>query len=159
MAKTKIMCDFSAFEDVLEKIDKLGGNKLKEAVGEALQESYIYVTKQIIPDIEKHHLTGDTEKSLRKFEKVKWDGNEASIDVGFDIAKGGLPSIFLMYGTPKHAPKPNPNPKRKRKNKKNEHPGTTKDEELYNDIYGTQTKNHIKKIQNEIFEGFLKKNM
>ncbi|MFR3520381.1 MAG: hypothetical protein ACLTT4_18380, partial [Coprobacillus cateniformis] len=58
---------------------------------------------------------------------VTWEGFVATVDVGFRIREGGLPSIFLMYGTPK----------------------MKKDTKLYNAIRGAKTKKYIYELQTE----------
>ena len=61
--------------------------------------------------------------------------HEANISVGFDIKQGGLPSIFLMYGTPR----------------------MKKDTKLYADVYGKKAQERIKKAQEETFQKGIKK--
>lgn len=134
--KNKIGLQFSGFDEMITKLDELQGD-LKETTEKALQASFDHVTPKLAKDIKKHKLTGATEASLRKNEKVEWSGTTASINVGFDIDNGGLPSIFLMYGTPRMKP----------------------DKKLYNDIYGSKTKKEIAEIQREIFASEIKKKM
>lgn len=136
MAKNKLTVDFSNFAEYAEKLDQLGGD-LKATAEEALQDSKDYVTENLERDMKSHRRTGRTEASIKDDSKVTWEGMTASVDVGFNIAHGGLASIFLMYGTPKMA----------------------KDQKLYNDVYGAATKRKIKKMQEEIFEKAIKKRM
>jgi hypothetical protein len=89
-----------------------------------------YVNDNLERDIRPHRRTGKTEKSLRKDWKVEWQGMTASIPVGFDVTKGGLPSIFLMYGTPKHGPVG-------KRPGATGHPGIKQDKKLFNDVYGS----------------------
>lgn len=84
--------------------------------------------------MKRHHQTGGTESSIQKSSKVGWDGETASVNVGFKISEGGLPSIFLMYGTPRQK----------------------KDTKLYNDLYGTKTKKQLIEIQKNIILDELK---
>ena len=121
---TKITVDFKVFEKYAEDLERLGGD-LKAVTEDILQESHHMVTTDLERAMLKHNKSGDTDKSLLRNEKVQWQGNIASIHVGFDIANGGLPSIFLMYGTPRHEPN---------------HPGTEKDQALYDAIYSTKSK-------------------
>ena len=95
-------------------------------------------------DIKAHRRTGRTAKSLRKNNKVTWQGTTASIDVGFDIKGGGLASIFLMKGTPRHEPN---------------HPGTKQDKKLYNDVYGAATQRKIQEMQEKHLQEALEKIM
>ena len=134
--RNKLTIDFKGFEEYMEKLDKLGADT-KKITDKALQKSYDAVTPEIETAINPHKLTGATEKSLAKNEKVEWEGTTAYIKVGFNISNGGLASIFLMYGTPKITP----------------------DRKLYNSVYGTKTKNKVRKIQEEVFHEELKKVM
>lgn len=136
MAKNKLTIDFKGFQEMYEKLDKLQADT-KKITKEALQKSYDAITPTIDQAIKPHHLTGQTEKSLVKNEKVQWEGMIAYIKVGFNIRQGGLASIFLMYGTPRMSP----------------------DKKLYNSIYGSSTKKKIRQIQEEIFKEKLRKVM
>ncbi len=149
---SKMSIDFKNFAEYAEKLDKMGGD-LRATTQKALEETHEYITANIKRDIQKHHKTGATERSLIEDAEVKWQGNIASIDVGFDIKNGGLPSIFLMYGTPKHAPA-NQYGKSTGVNS-----GIDADKELYNDIYGARTQREVKKIQERVFADAIKKRM
>ena len=148
----KMSIDFKNFAEYAEKLDKMGGD-LRATTQKALEETHEYITANIKRDIQKHHKTGATERSLIEDAEVVWTGNIASIDVGFDIKNGGLPSIFLMYGTPKHPPA----------NQYGKSAGTNggidADKELYNDIYGARTQREVKKIQERVFADAIKKRM
>lgn len=145
MAKSlnKIGLQFSGFDEMIAKLDELQGD-LKKTTEKALKASFDYVTPKLHEDMKKHRKTGETEDSIVDDARVNWEGSTASINVGFDIMSGGLPSIFLMYGTPRHAPN---------------HPGTNADKKLYNDIFGPKTKKEIAEIQREIFAAEIKKKM
>jgi hypothetical protein len=78
---------------------------------------------------------GDTLKSLYRDKKVYWSGDTASIDAGFSIRKGGLASIFLIYGTPR----------------------MKKDQKLYNAFFSKKTKELIQAEQEKIFYNALEK--
>lgn len=138
MARNRMSVEFTGFKEMFEKLDKLGGDT-KKITEKALQKSYDHVTPQIKQVYAPHNIdyTGDTGRALADKEKVTWSGYTGTIKVGFNIAKGGLPSIFLMYGTPTMRP----------------------DKKLYNSIYGSKTKKEVKKIQEEIFREELGKVM
>lgn len=136
MAKNKIGLNFKGFEEYAERLDKLGGD-IKKATEKALQATHDHITPNLEKDIKRHHLTGATEKSLARDAKVQWTGSTAEIKVGFKIHDGGLPSIFLMYGTPR----------------------MKKDQKLYNDIFGGKTKREVAEIQKKIFMEEIKKIM
>ena len=124
--KTKI--EFDGFEEVIARLNKLGGN-IRGTTEKALKETHSLITKQAKDAIIPHRLTGETEKSLVLNPQVVWEGTIASVQTGFDISNGGLPSIFLMYGTPR----------------------MSKDQKLYNAFFGAKTKKDVKKIQEDIF--------
>lgn len=136
MSRNKLTVNFSAFEEYAEKLDKLGGD-IKTAADKSLEESKKLVNKQLHEQMEKHKRTGDTEKAIRDNARVEWSGTLGTVKVGFDIAHGGLPSIFLMYGTPR----------------------MQKDQKLYNAVYGAGTKRKIKELQKKIFNDEIKRVM
>ena len=104
----KVAVEFAGFDEVLKKLNKLGADT-KQITEDALQKSFDIVTKKAEAAIAKPNLpaggkfsTGRTEESLTRTLEVTWTGTEASAPVGFNIKKGGLPSIFMMYGTPRY---------------------------------------------------------
>lgn len=139
MAKNKLSLDFPAYDHLKKQLEKAGGNALKTAVDKALTESARYADAQLEKAIAPHRKTGRTEDSLEGESRPQWSGTNASIDVGFDISNGGLPSIFLMYGTKVHG-----------------QPHVEPDRKLYNAIYGSKVKNTIKQIQEEAFFSIVK---
>lgn len=134
--KNRVKLQFDGFAEYAEKLDKLGGD-LKATTEKALQNSHDYVIPKLHQDMRKHHRTGYTEDSIVDDAKVEWEGTTAIIKIGFDIRNCGLPSIFLMYGTPR----------------------MQKDQKLYDDIYGNKTKKAIKELQEKTFARAIKKVM
>ena len=141
--KTKLSINFDVFSEYAKKLEEVGAD-IKKIAEECLTEAAEYVNDNLEKDIKPHRRTGRTEKSLRRNAKVKWQGTTASIDVGFDIAEGGLASIFLMKGTPRHEPN---------------HPGTKQDKRLYNDVYGAATQRKIQEMQEKHLQEALEKIM
>lgn len=125
----KFGIQFDGFTELMENLDRLGGD-LKKVGEECLTVAHKVVTPKIKADINRHKRTGATEKSIKTNVQVKWEGTTASVDVGFKIGEGGLPSIFLMYGTPR----------------------MKKDTKLYNDIYGSAVRKEIAAKQEEILQ-------
>lgn len=150
--KNKMSIDFKNFEEYAEKLEALGGD-LKATAEEALKVTHEYITPNLKRDIAKHRKSGKTERSLIEKAEVTWEGTVASCPIGFDLANGGLASLFLMYGTPKHAPA------NQYGRYSGEVAGIEKGEELYNDIYGPRTKREVKKLQEEVFAKAIKKRM
>lgn len=127
MAK-KMRLEFTGFEEMAERLDKLGGD-LKKTTEKALIETHKLLTPKVEEAFKRHDVkySHDTMKSLKKDARVEWDGSVAAIGVGFKISEGGFPSIFIMYGTPRMQP----------------------DKKVYNSIYGNKKK--VKELQERIF--------
>ena len=135
--------EFKGFDDLIERINKAGGNA-KEAAEEALEASQKYIQEQLTAAAApyaskglKGYAAGEMFDAIIKDPQVTWEGSVASVPVGFDLKKkGGYHSIFIMYGTAAHG-----------KNK-----GIRKDANIYNAIRGTKTKKEIARIQEEIMK-------
>lgn len=95
----KMQMQVEGIDALMERMQRLGVDT-RSAVNKALIETHKIVTDKAEAAIEPHKRTGATEASLRREAVPEWSGDVASIKVGFDIENGGLPSIFLMYGTP-----------------------------------------------------------
>jgi hypothetical protein len=128
MAKKKIQLEFDGFDEVVSRLNKLGGNS-KDIADKALKETYKIITKKAEEAIRAHKDSGATEKSLKKQSNVEWAGNMGSVETGFSISQGGLASIFLMYGTPR----------------------MKKDQKLYNAFWSKKTRDEVKAVQEDIF--------
>lgn len=138
MAKAKF--DFSAVEDMAKKLNAIDSELTKQAVEKFLQKAQHLVAEQTRAAMAKH-----TEYSRKKADSttnsifddgvVEWTADTvASINVGFDLNKSGLVSIFLMKGTKLHG-----------------QPHIEPDRQLYNAIYGAATKKKIQEIAQEEF--------
>lgn len=119
----------------LTDLDGLSKTGLDEAVRNALIESHKYITPLLQAEIEKHRRTGRTAKSLDTNPVVNKQGDLYSIDIGFHISQGGLPSIFLMHGTPRQAP----------------------DTQLYEAVFGKKTARELKNLQHTYVKRALQK--
>lgn len=131
----KVAVEFAGFDEVLKKLNKLGADT-KQITEDALQKSFDIVTKKAEAAIAKPNLpaggkfsTGRTDESLTRTLEVTWTGTEASAPVGFNIKKGGLPSIFMMYGTPRYM----------------------KVQAVYDAFYSSATEGEILNAQREVF--------
>lgn len=132
----KIEMQFDGFTDVIHQLEQLEVD-VRETVTDALQEAGQLVTEQARAAIQPHRRTGKTEASLIENPPVEWTGTQAAVNVGFDINNGGLPSIFLMYGTPR----------------------MKKDTNLYNAFYGAQTQKKIEQIERDALDNAVEKAM
>lgn len=138
MAKNKISIDFPGYELLKKQLDELGGNATMRAIESALKASQQVVAEKVSAAMDPHTMTGRTKKSIVIDSPVEWTGDQAAVGVGFDIVGGGLPSIFLMYGTKLHG-----------------QPHIKPDRNLYNAVYGPQTRKEIMQIQEQAFEKVL----
>ena len=124
--KTRI--EFEGFEEVIARLTKLDGD-VRGVTEKALRETHKVITKKAEAAIAPHKQTGDTEKSLKRNAEIEWAGTLASVETGFSIRQGGLPSIFLMYGTPR----------------------MKKDQNLYNAFFGNKTRKEVMELQEKLF--------
>ncbi len=147
MGRNRLTMGTKGFEEMFAKLDR-ANTDMKKITEDALEQTFSAVTPGIKGAIDGHERSGTTAESLEKEAKVEWEGTAAKVPVGFNIRKGGLPSVFLMYGTPKHM---GANQYGKTKQIR----GVTRDMELYNSVYGPSTKRKAKRVQ----EGVLKKEM
>lgn len=140
MAKNKITVDFSGFNLLKKQLDAIGGDATKRAIESALKASQQVVAEQVNTAMIPHTRTGKTQRSIVRNSPVEWTGDTAAIGIGFDISGGGLPSIFLMYGTKLHG-----------------QPHIEPDRNLYNAVYGAQTKKKIMEMQEQAFNKVLER--
>lgn len=140
--KNKLEIDFNGFDTLKKQLDALGGNATERAVESALKASQNIVAKSVRAAMSPHNKTGDVSRSIVDSKPVEWTGDTAAVGVGFDILDGGLPSIFLMYGTQLHG-----------------QPHVKPDRNLYNAVYGTAIKKQIRNIQQQAFEKVLERVM
>ena len=121
----KFGLQFHGWEEMMANLDELSHFGILEGTKKALTETHKVVTPKLEAEIRKHHLTGDTEESLVKQPKIVVEGTLVSVDIGFDFDNGGLPSIWLMHGTPRQAP----------------------DKALYDALYGRKTAGEVAHVQ------------
>lgn len=105
MANNSMKLDLGEFTGMLERIQKAGGS-IERAAEKALSDSAKPFYDDLKAGIAKHRRTGLTEKSLLDQNNIQWEANRVTLKVGFDMSKGGLPAMFIEYGTPKMAPDP-----------------------------------------------------
>ena len=148
--------NFDGYLDMAERYQKLGGD-IKKIADDCLEFIPQKVNPGLKKAISKHKRTGRTEATLKEGQHPTWAGNVASIYVGFDISHGGLPSIFLMYGTARHTPV-NQYGTPKRGDAK-ENPGIEADKKLYNAIYGKTVQREISAEQERIYNQAIEKRL
>lgn len=114
MAKKKNGFDTTALMKYADRLEAAGGSDaLKQAVTAGMAAAKKEINKQVASAMQTSNLpaggkysTGDTLDSLDKNLTATWNGNIASLPLGFDMSKSGIVSIVLMYGTPKMRPVP-----------------------------------------------------
>jgi hypothetical protein len=112
MAKKKNGFDTTALLKYAERLDELGGSDaLKRATTAGMTQAKKEINRQVTAAMQTGNLpaggkysTGDTLDSLDENLGVTWQGDVASLPVGFDMSKSGITSILLMHGTPKMQP-------------------------------------------------------
>lgn len=112
MARRKNGFDITALEKYADQLQEAGG---MAAVKRAVQGGMLATKKQVNAEVTTamqsgnlpaggKYSTGDTMQHLNEEMTVEWEGNMARLKLGFNMEGGGITSIFLMYGTPRHAP-------------------------------------------------------
>lgn len=112
MAKRKNGFDTTALAKYADKLEAAGGSAaVKRAVEGGMKQTKAQVNPKVKAAIQPGNLpaggrysTGGTAAHLNTEMRVDWEGNLARMKLGFNLEGDGLASIFLMYGTPHHAP-------------------------------------------------------
>lgn len=112
MAKRRNGFDTTALKKYGEALEAAGGNAaMKRAVEGGMKPTKQQVNQRVTAAMAPGNLpaggkysTGGTMQHLNRDMSVNWEGNMARMKLGFDLEGDGLASIFLMYGTPHHAP-------------------------------------------------------
>lgn len=125
---SRMSLEFEGFNEAVKRLERLEGN-VRKVTNEALIKSKRLAHQQAGAAMSSHNESYATIRSLDNTSLPEWAGTTATIHVGFNIRKGGLASIFLMYGTPR----------------------MKKDTKLYNAFYGNKIKKEVHKLQEEIF--------
>lgn len=130
MAKAKL-----TFDGMTEMSAQLRGLGVSvERISEkALERAFEIVTDKARQAAAPHRKTGRMEKSLRERPEYIWKGSVLQTEVGFDIVHGGLPSIFLMYGTPR----------------------IKKDQKMWEAFFGTKTLAAVQEAEQTVFQDAL----
>lgn len=135
MAKNKMTIQFDGLEIYRKQLEQLGGGQaVKRAFNTALEESQKIIAEEATAAMSRHNKTGKVKRSIITHDPPEWTGDTGAINVGFDIKNGGLPSIFLMYGTQLYG-----------------QPHITPDRNLYNAVYGTAVRKQVREIQEKAF--------
>lgn len=130
-----IKLEFSGFDEMVKKLTKLEADT-KTIAEDALKATHKIITAKAETAVQKSNLPrqgkyshGRTEKSIKRDTDIAWSGTVGSVSVGYNIKQGGLPSIFMMYGTPRYM----------------------KVQAVYDAFYGSQTEGEYLNAQKEIF--------
>ncbi|MGN0989657.1 MAG: hypothetical protein ACI4N6_05050, partial [Eubacteriales bacterium] len=112
MAKKKNWFDNTELLKYADELDRVAGTMgLIQATEAAMKAAKTEINNDVTNDMQPGNLpakgrysTGKTLESLDRDMTVKWDGNIATLPLGFDMEKSGITSILLMNGTPKMQP-------------------------------------------------------
>lgn len=112
MAKRKNGFDTTALAKYADQLEAAGGSTaMRRAVEGGMKATKAKVNPKATAAIQPGNLPaggkyshGGTEAHLNTDFNVAWEGNMARLKLGFNLEGDGLASIFLMYGTPHHAP-------------------------------------------------------
>lgn len=100
--KSRFAFDFSEVVELMQTIGEIGGN-IKEAAEDTLNETADFITQGLEATWPGHNRTGATGSTLDSAPRVTWKNEwTAEVNIGFHMNAGGWPSIFIMWGTPKH---------------------------------------------------------
>lgn len=132
MARNQLGLEFDGLDELVKDLQKVGAS-IETTAEKALEETFETVTPGILEAINKSRYNfnrpGGTKDSLQKRAEIERNGSTIAVPVGFDIDSGGLPSIFLMYGTPSITP----------------------DRNLYNSIFGKKVVDKVADVQERVF--------
>ena len=159
MATMKII--FDGFDQLTKEIEA-AGKRIKPAVNEALEETQKIIQHETTSASSvyahkggglKGYATGAMYRAILKNVHPEWAGTVATIKVGFNLRKkGGVHSIFVMYGTKKHAVKNQYGTPRKAGAKKT---GITADKRIYDAIRGSAVQAKVAKEQEDVMRRYL----
>lgn len=109
MARNTLKLDTKGFEEMIRKLDSLGGD-VRKAVTDALQQAAETIKEDTTEAIDPVHLpaggkysSGDTRESIIQDTTVHWEGLMGWVPVGFDFSKAGAGG-YLITGTPRMMP-------------------------------------------------------
>lgn len=135
MATKTFSVEFAGFDELNRKLIKLQADA-RAAAEEALEKTRDIVTAAAEVGMQKpnlpaegHYSNGRTLSTLRRDYPVKWNGDEATIQAGFETKNWPI-SWYLMRGTPK----------------------MKKAQKLWDAFYGDQVKAEYLAAQKEIYE-------
>lgn len=138
--------EFAGFAEMNRKLLRLEADA-KAAAEKALEvtrdivtrEAEIAMQPQYLPaggKFQRKDKSKNTLSTLVKDAKVKWKGDEATIEAGFDLSKS-LVSIYLMRGVPKK--------------------NMVKDQKLYDAFFGEAVRQEYLAAQKQIYEQAIEK--
>ena len=134
MARLKIK--FDGFDKMIEEFERREKD-LTSTVEKALEETFKIVSPGVESAVKPHRQSGSVEESLIETPIVEWNGNVASIRIGFDLREE-VASQFLIYGA-----KANP---------AYGLPYRPPDMKLWNALFGSAVNKRIAEAQRDIFE-------
>lgn len=143
--KNQLSLEFTGFDELKKQLIQLGGDATKRAVEGAMRQTQQAVAQKAKKAMASHNKTGKTSAAIRQAGKIDWVQTTASIDIGFGLRDEegfGYPSIFLMYGTELYG-----------------QPHVKPDRNLFDAVYGKETKKEAHKAQEEAFHKVIERVM
>lgn len=137
--------------DKLIRASQDAQKQIKPEVNKALDKIYDRITEGAEATVKPHKRTGRTEESIVP-KQIRWKGQgTVEMGAGYSVRAGGIASIFLMYGTPRHSMG------------SKFHPGSPKDQAMYDVFFSHEaieanTKEFKDALQNAILKGLEIKN-
>ena len=135
MATKAFSVEFAGFFEMNAKLQRLHADA-KSVAEEALKATRDIVTEAAEIGMQDQYLpaggeysTDRTLSTLVRDAPVRWKGDGATIEAGFDLKKSPV-SLFLMYGTPK----------------------MVKDQKLYDAFFGQEVRQAYLAAQKEIYD-------
>lgn len=99
----------SLYGDLIPKLEAMGadvqniiGRQMREAAHKIALDTKKALGAQFLP-AKGRYSTGTTARSINYFPRVEWEGNVASVPVGFDFSLAGAGG-YLISGTPRMQP-------------------------------------------------------
>ena len=144
MTRKKFSLEFDGLEEMIKQFNYLEEDLIPVGT-KALEATHSHITPKIHEKVQRSNLPAGgkystsgrlhSESQIIDDVNIEWKGLNGTVDIGFSLDKTIVP-IFFMYGSPK---------------------GQNMVKGLRNAIYGSQTKEEIAKIQQDIFAEELEK--
>ena len=100
--KNAYSLEFYGASELIKKLEA-AGKDIESEISQAVARSMVSPKNDLQSFMEKHHLTGVTEKSWDET-PLKWENGKLNYAVGFNLKKGGIGALYLDVGKPNQTP-------------------------------------------------------